>query len=71
LPDGAGSDCFVRVDAPFVRLVRVVRVLFAIAVSQISTGKQFTSSQAGVSSEQTRRAFAPTPRGLNAPLNEP
>jgi hypothetical protein len=42
LPDGAGSDCFVRVDAPFVRLVRVVRVLFAIAVSQISTGKQFT-----------------------------
>jgi hypothetical protein len=43
----------VRVDAPFVRLVRVARVLFAIVVSQISTGKQFTSSQAGVSSEQT------------------
>jgi len=40
------------VDAPFVRLVRVVRVLFAIVVSQISTGKQFTSSQAGVSSQQ-------------------
>jgi len=32
----------VRVDAPFVRLVRVARVLFAIVVSQISTGKQFT-----------------------------
>jgi hypothetical protein len=42
LPDGAGSARFVRVDAPFVRLARVVRVLFAIAVSQISTGKQFT-----------------------------